>query len=101
MAAVPLAPLEGIAAFLENYWCRNQVFRTSQFGLAVISGLLKERLPAVADKLLTASNAISTMRTTLRLMDDLPALVYAIKNLQSKQVYTISQPRVALNSGIP
>ena len=101
MAAVPLVPLEGIATFLENYWCRNQVFRTGQFGLAVISGLLKERLPAVADKLLTASNAISTMRTTLRLLDDLPALVYTIKNLQYKQVYTISQPRVALNPCIP
>ena len=93
-AGIPLglAPLEGIAAFLENYWGRNQVFRSGQFGLAMISGLLQEKFPAVADKLLTVSNAISTMRTTLRLLDDIPALVYAIKNLQTKQVF-ISQPR--------
>ena len=84
--SVPIAPLEGIAAFLENYWGRNQVFRTGQFGLAMISGLLQERFPAVANKLLTASNAISTMRTTLRLLDDVPALVYIIKHLQTKQV---------------
>ena len=84
--SVPIAPLEGIAAFLENCWGRNQVFRTGQFGLAMISGLLQERFPAVANKLLTASNAISTMRTTLRLLDDVPALVYIIKHLQTKQV---------------
>ena len=94
MSGVSIAPLEDIAAFLENYWGRNQVFRTGQFGLAMISGLLREKFPAAANNLLTASNAISTMRTTLRLLDDIPALVYIVKNLQAQQVYNFFLFRV-------
>ena len=89
MSGVSLAPLEGIATSLENYWGRNQVFRTCQFGFAMTSGLLQERFPALANKLLTVSDAIATMRATLRLLDDLPALVYTVKNLQAKQVRTV------------
>lgn len=78
--------LRGTSTFLENYWARSQVFRTGQFAMVMISGILQEKCPATASKLLTVATTISDMRTTLRVLDDIPALLHSINNLQSQKV---------------
>ena len=78
--------IQGLSSFLENYWCRNQVFRTVQFASGMISGLLERSYPDVAGKLMIVSGSISEMRVMLRLLDDLPALAYNLQNWKPKKV---------------
>ena len=84
------SPIQGISSFLENYWCRNQVFRTVQFASGMLSGLLERSYPDMAGKLMTVAGSISEMRVVLRLLDDLPALAYNLQNWRPKKVCIIS-----------
>lgn len=77
-----------VSRLLGNYWARSQVFRTVQFSSAMLSGVLEARGPLLSQKCLKVSSAISNMRIMLRLLDDIPILVYALKNRNQLQVLT-------------
>lgn len=79
-----------VSGLLDNYWARSQVFRTVQFSSVVLSGILETRRPLLAEKCLRVSSAISNMRIMLRLLDDIPILVYALKNRNQSQVNWVS-----------
>ena len=70
-----------VSSLLEGYQTRNEIFRTTQYALAMLSGLLQQKSPVTANKLWSSSAAISNMRTTLRLLDDIPTLAYSMKTL--------------------
>ena len=71
-------PLQDVSTFLDNYWNRDQVFRTLQYASILCSGFLEPRVPGAASKFATLTSSISTMRTTLRLLDDIPNLVQTL-----------------------
>jgi tRNA U34 5-methylaminomethyl-2-thiouridine-forming methyltransferase MnmC len=79
-------PLQDISTFLDNYWSRDQVFRTLQYASTLCSGLLEPRTPRAASKFTTLASSISTMRTTLRLLDDIPNLVQTLNRLRQQKV---------------
>ena len=81
-----LSPIQEISGFLEDYWNRNQVFRTLQFGSTLVSGLLEPTYPGAAGCLLRAANSISNMRVMLRLLDDIPVLAHTIRDGKPKKV---------------
>ena len=94
------SPIQGLSSFLENYWCRNQVFRTVQFASGMLSGLLETSYPDVAGKLMIVSGSISEMRVMLRLLDDLPALAYNLQNWKPKKVIKVYRSHSQSNSGL-
>ena len=75
--------LNSTAAFLENYWGRNQVYRTAQFASILVAGLIKHKHEKSAENLIRVATAISDMRVLLRLMDDIPVLVHTLRSLKS------------------
>lgn len=81
--------LRAASSLLDNYWARSQVFRAVQFSSAMFSGLLENKRPRLAGKLLEISAAISNMRVMLRLLDDLPILAHILKNWTQSQVLTL------------
>lgn len=80
------SPIQEVSGFLENYWSRNQVFRTLQFGSTLVSGLLESVHPNAASSVLRVADSISNMRVMLRLLDDIPVLAHAISNWKPKKV---------------
>ena len=87
--AAPVAvskPLQDVSTFLDNYWNRDQVFRTLQYASTLCSGCLEPRVPGAASKLAAIASSISTMRTTLRLLDDIPNLVQTLNRLRQQKV---------------
>ena len=86
-ANVELAkPLLEVSAFLDNYWNRDQVFRTLQYASTLCSGLLEPRLSGAAVKFSTFSSSLSNMRTTLRLIDDIPNLAHLLSGSKRQKV---------------
>lgn len=85
-AATASKPLQEVSSFLENYWNRNQVFRTVQYVSVLCSGLLERRLPGAANKFITLSSSLSNMRVILRLMDDIPNLAHTLSNWGQQKV---------------
>ena len=81
-----LSPIQEISGFLEDYWNRNQVFRTLQFGSTLVSGLLEPTHPGAAGSLLRVANSVSNMRVMLRLLDDIPVLAHTIRDWKPKKV---------------
>lgn len=73
------------ATLLDNYWARSKVFRVVQFSSALLSGLSEKRRPALAEKLLKVSAAVSNMRVMLRLLDDIPAVSHVLTKWNSSQ----------------
>lgn len=71
-----------LSAFLDNYWARNQILRTAQYATAMISGLMENASPDIANKLLAVSSKFSGVRVVLRLMDDIPMLVYNLSSIK-------------------
>ena len=83
--------VKGVSSFLDDYWARNQVFRTMQFSSAMLSGLVEQRGHTVTSKkLMEFSMSVSNMRVMLRLLDDIPALMHTI--------LTYSRAKVRCNS---
>ena len=85
--------IQQVSAFLDSHWARNQILRTAQFAAAMVSGLLESASPDAASKLIAVSSKISGVRVILRLMDDIPTLVY---NLSSIKVWKLRVPFVRL-----
>lgn len=75
-----------VSAFLDSHWARSQILRTAQFAAATVSGLLESASPDVASKLIAASSKISGARVILRLMDDIPILVYNLSSIKVRKV---------------
>lgn len=86
MAAVS-KPLQEASAFLDNYRNRDQVFRTVQFASTLCSGLLERHFPGASSKFATLSSSFCTMRTTLRLMDDIPNLTRTLNSWRHQKVH--------------
>lgn len=90
MAAVSVSkPLQEASTFLENYWNRNQVFRTVQYASILFSGLLEQRFPGGASKFAAVSRSLSNMRTALRLMDDVPNLARTLSTWRQQKVRSL------------
>ena len=90
-----LSPVQEVSGFLEDYWNRNQVFRTLQFGSTLVSGLLEHTYPGGAGSLLRVANSISSMRVMLRLLDDIPVLAHTIRNWKPEKVSLLEGNRLA------
>lgn len=90
-----LSPVQEVSGFLEDYWNRNQVFRTLQFGSTLVSGLLEHTYPGAAGSLLRVANSISNMRVMLRLLDDIPVLAHTIRNWKPEKVSLLEENRLA------
>ena len=84
-----------VSGFLEDYWNRNQVFRTLQFGSTLVSGLFEHTYPDAAGSLLRVANSISSMRVMLRLLDDIPVLAHTIRNWKPEKVSLLEGNRLA------
>lgn len=65
-----------MVAFLENYWSRDQVVRTIQYGTQALSGIcaVMIRSKIMEKHFLVISNSISNMRIINRFFDDVPSL---------------------------
>jgi len=78
------------SAFLEDYRTRGEVFRVLQFSSALVGGVAELcGAAACGNKLLTVSYCISGTRVTLRLLDDLPALMHTTNTLYRGEVGTL------------
>ncbi|CAI8018774.1 Peroxisomal membrane protein 11C [Geodia barretti] len=71
-------PLQEVSTFLDNYWNRDQVFRTLQFTSTLCAGALDQRLPVASARFAALASSVSSMRTTLRLLDDIPNLAQTL-----------------------
>ncbi len=72
-----------ISRFLDNYWFRSEVFRVFQFSSALLGGVAEVCGSAsCSKKFLTVSYCLSGTRVTLRLLDDLPAVLNTLQSLQ-------------------
>ena len=84
-------PLQEVSTFLDNYWNRDQVFRTLQFTSTLCAGALDQRLPVASARFAALASSVSSMRTTLRLLDDIPNLAQTLAGWKRpKDVQVIS-----------
>ena len=79
-------PLHEVSTFLDNYWNRDQVFRTIQYASTLCSGALEPRLPAASARFGALAGSVASMRTTLRLLDDIPNLASTLARWRRPKV---------------
>jgi hypothetical protein len=84
-------PLQEVSTFLDNYWNRDQVFRTLQYTSTLCAGALEPRLPVASARFAALASSVSSMRTTLRLLDDIPNLAQTLAGWKRPKVCTYEQ----------